>query len=449
MNYITSLFAAFTAYTHSNPVIAGVMSLWGLSAATILFRKFPAKIFTWIYSQITSTLEFDDTEIGWTRENYAAFMQWYMHRKELSFTRHFSVVSTGAPLEARMEEGFAAAVGVGSGMHYFFYKGRLCKMQRRMLEKQGHNNVHQIVITVFSRNKKLIYEMLDEFCHKVDVEKMRLFGFGSNSGYWASIMSLRKRPLKSVMAAGDLKNKLLKDVEDFLANKQWYHDRGLPHKKTFILHGKPGGGKTSLVKSVAAHFNMNLARINLNDMTDHSLEQALATVPKRTVVLVEDFDSVDAVKMRNSLKSELRRKAKEKGEEEENKDSVKLMDFDRLTLSGILNALDGVVELDGTIIFMTTNVLNEIDPALTRKGRVDKIYEVTALTHREVVEYIELMFPNVFLDNELIFNDIMGCDLQAIYFDHADNVHDFVDAIPSNRTEFNQKLKAGLQLEAA
>ncbi len=42
-----------------------------------------------------------------------------------------------------------------------------------------------------------------------------------------------------------------------------------------------------------------------------------------------------------------------------------------LSFSGFLNALDGVVSSEGRIIFMTTNHIERLDPALMRPGRVD------------------------------------------------------------------------------
>jgi chaperone BCS1 len=42
-----------------------------------------------------------------------------------------------------------------------------------------------------------------------------------------------------------------------------------------------------------------------------------------------------------------------------------------VTFSGLLNALDGVAAAEERIIFMTTNHLSQLDPALIRPGRVD------------------------------------------------------------------------------
>lgn len=43
----------------------------------------------------------------------------------------------------------------------------------------------------------------------------------------------------------------------------------------------------------------------------------------------------------------------------------------RVTLSGLLNALDGVASSEERVLFMTTNYVERLDPALIRPGRVD------------------------------------------------------------------------------
>ena len=45
--------------------------------------------------------------------------------------------------------------------------------------------------------------------------------------------------------------------------------------------------------------------------------------------------------------------------------------LNRVTLSGLLNCLDGVTSTEARLLFMTTNYLERLDPALIRPGRVD------------------------------------------------------------------------------
>jgi mitochondrial chaperone BCS1 len=47
-----------------------------------------------------------------------------------------------------------------------------------------------------------------------------------------------------------------------------------------------------------------------------------------------------------------------------------------VTFSGLLNTLDGVASADSRIIFMTTNHLSQLDPALIRPGRVDNVHYI-------------------------------------------------------------------------
>lgn len=57
--------------------------------------------------------------------------------------------------------------------------------------------------------------------------------------------------------------------------------------------------------------------------------------------------------------------------EENDEQKAAFRGLNRVTLSGLLNALDGVASSEGRIVFMTTNYLDRLDAALIRPGRVD------------------------------------------------------------------------------
>ncbi len=44
-----------------------------------------------------------------------------------------------------------------------------------------------------------------------------------------------------------------------------------------------------------------------------------------------------------------------------------------LTFDALLNCIDGVEQADGIILIMTTNNINDLDQALKRPGRMDRI----------------------------------------------------------------------------
>jgi SpoVK/Ycf46/Vps4 family AAA+-type ATPase len=98
-------------------------------------------------------------------------------------------------------------------------------------------------------------------------------------------------------------------------------------------------------------------------------------------------------------------------------------------LSGILNAFDGIVSLDDRLIFLTTNVLSSIDPAMIRPGRVDHVIEVGYLKDSTIREYIAMMFPGRPNPIEQ-FAPIAGCQLQQYYLENSDDYEAFVASIP-------------------
>lgn len=455
MNYLTNLWLAFNAYSHSNPMIAGAVSLWGLGLVTWVFRKIPMKLISKLHGQLTTTLTFDNTELGWARENYASFMEWFMRNRFSHYSRNLALQSYGPQFFDRHtgKDGNrnAADVAIGDGNHFFLYKRRLFLMNRRTVEKQGRDNIiYLVTLTMFGRNKAIMQQLVDEFCHKFPENKLKLMRFKSN--YWADYAMLDRRELKTVIVDKTLKQSLVKTIEDFQQNEHWYLSRGLPWKKTFVLHGVPGTGKTSLIKALASHFNLNVCRLSLNSLNDEMLEEALTNVPSASILAIEDFDSAKATHRRLAMKDDERelRPAKvtydavgnprlelqaagdaiPKNWEEPVDPMAKLMEnMEPLTLSGILNALDGIASLHGTLIFLTTNTLQDIDPAVIRKGRVDHIYEIKPLGHAEVLDYIALMYPDEIVPS-VQFRSILGCDLQALYFEHHESFAEFIAAIP-------------------
>ena len=65
---------------------------------------------------------------------------------------------------------------------------------------------------------------------------------------------------------------------------------------------------------------------------------------------------------------------------------------DKLSLSGILNALDGPRETYDRVIIFTTNRIERIDPAILRPGRTDLIVYFGALLKEDVNRYFKLWF---------------------------------------------------------
>jgi len=168
------------------------------------------------------------------------------------------------------------------------------------------------------------------------------------------------RPISSVIlplcphTGLDQAEAIRQDAQEFLDSEDWYCKRGIPYRRGYLLHGPPGCGKSSYVSALAGRLGYNICVLNLGEpsMTDDRLQHLLAVAPPQSIVLLEDVDF--AV-----------------GESTPADKSGPYAGVMRVSFSGLLNALDGVVATEERIIFMTTNHYPRLPRALVRPGRVD------------------------------------------------------------------------------
>lgn len=194
----------------------------------------------------------------------------------------------------------------------------------------------------------------------------------------------------------DRADALLEDAREFLNSESWYTERGIPYRRGYLLHGVPGGGKSSLVQAVASELRLPIYMLQLSSeqMTDDTLNTLLqyGMHDPPTILLLEDVDLLHSAVLNRH------RQDMEKEEQQslrENQDAPQERKRrGRLTLSGLLNALDGPTATTGRLLFMTTNAKDRLDPALLRSGRID--YEIE-FVHCEP-EQLERLFTRFFSD---------------------------------------------------
>ncbi|TLD03431.1 uncharacterized protein PgNI_12337 [Pyricularia grisea] len=182
---------------------------------------------------------------------------------------------------------------------------------------------------------------------------------------WDTTLSKAKRSLNTVYLKDDTKKQLVSDIEDYLraSTRKYYHDRGIPYRRGYLLHGPPGTGKTSLSLALAGEFNLDVYMLHIpNVRHNNELTTLFTKLPPSCIVLLEDVDA--------------RRHASHSDSENESGSEGGIPGaFGRrsaCSLSGLLNSLDGVASPEGRIIIMTTNNIEKLDEALIRDGRVDK-----------------------------------------------------------------------------
>lgn len=163
-----------------------------------------------------------------------------------------------------------------------------------------------------------------------------------------------------------IKERIVEAVKDFMASKKWYHDRGIPYRRGYLLYGPLGTGKSSFIQALAGELNYDIAILNLSKrgLTDDRLNHLFTVILNRTLVLLEDVDAAFSNRRTQT-----------------DADGYRGVN---VTFSGLLNALDGVTSAEERMLFLTTNHVQRLDEALVRPGRVDMTVHFGDLTRYQV-----------------------------------------------------------------
>jgi chaperone BCS1 len=200
---------------------------------------------------------------------------------------------------------------------------------------------------------------------------------------WDYVEGYAPRVLDSVVLQPGEKEHLIEDIRKFRASKQRYSQLGIPYHRGYLLYGPPGTGKTSLVSALAAHFALSIYVVNLTDFNDRTLMNAVNQVPANSLLLFED---IDCAKSGQSRRPESKENAPTQPEKE-------TAPANAVTLSGLLNVVDGFYAPTGVLFVMTTNHIEKLDRALLRPGRIDyKLYLGKAVDSQKI-ELYRRFFP--------------------------------------------------------
>ena len=251
--------------------------------------------------------------------------------------------------------------------------------------------------------------------------------FRSTPGTWHGRHGTPGRLLSSMIVDDEITEKVVDGITWWQDNKDWYDDRGISYKKTFVFEGEARCGKTTLSRALATHFLRPIYQINLSQVSgDAELISLFESIPAGSIILIEEFDTCTQLlnrELRTNV-DEMSRRSKEMAQTESN---VALNTG--ITLGTMLDILDGAVPLTNQIVILTTNKIKDVDPALIRDGRVDVRVQVKAMTSDGIHQYVKRMFPDYVRDPSVEFASRPGSTVQKIYFNNRESAGDFVKAL--------------------
>jgi len=349
-----------------------LMIIGGLS---VYLRSVPETIWYWLVRETTMlvTVADDDAAFVWVKE-------WFLEQKFLARIRNVDLDTT-----LRNER---IAMIPAPGKHWFWYGGRPFEVWFSRTESSREyatKRVESFTFRTLGRNRMFLQRFVNDVvqCHTMRLG-VQSYLYVYNDG-WDHVEGYAPRLLDSVVLQPGEKEHLVEDVKNFRASKQRYARLGIPYHRGYLLYGPPGTGKTSLVSALAAHFGLSIYVVNLADFSDRTLVNAVNQVPVNSVLLFEDIDCAKSGKAREPESPNASNGTQtEKGSAAMN----------GVTLSGLLNALDGFHAPANVLFVMTTNHIEVLDAALLRPGRIDYRLYLGKATGRQKIELYRRFFPD-------------------------------------------------------
>lgn len=369
-----------------NDFFSGAFLTGVVIALVAFFRSKIGYLYAFFLSKYTVAVNINSTD-----ESFPHFQRWLYDQGFDKTFKRFSIISkyasaVDAPLcEAadtdddgdEMETQKLSLVPY-EGTYLFKYKNKRILLQYEIKEptlSQGQLIVFQTISLKFlGRDMKIIESIITEIEKDLNIKpKQNVKIFTQNYDYWNSKQSIRKRKLSTVILKENLRDSIIEDITRFISMENIYAERGIPYHRSFLFHGVAGAGKTSLIYAIASHFNKDIYFLSLTKtLKSEQLINLMSNIKENSLVVLEDIDVMF------------------KGDTA----TRKMEDNMELSFSTLINVIDGFCSKHGTLLFMTTNKREILDPALVRPGRVDLEIQFENCDSFQIEQLTDNFFPD-------------------------------------------------------
>lgn len=337
--------------------------LIGAATATIgsilvQLREYPKKVIDFILERFTfvaTIYQFD---------SFYRIVEEYMNLRHKNSFSNISINTAFTKDDNKVDK---FAISHLRGTVFIKHKGKIIRIIKEREKFENSNQAIGGYVDYYcfkgwkARNQilDLINEML--LSHKEENSKDKIRVYSNDSWCWFEVNILKTKPVQSVILDQGIKDVLISDIQEFLNSEAWYSERGIPYKRTALLYGEPGNGKTSLALALALYFKKDICLLNINNIqTDGNLRDVFSKIKSNTILLIEDCDKLFD-----------ERDAKTK-----------------ISFSTFINCMDGALYKSGLITIMTTNHIDKLDPAILREGRIDRKIEIKNPSSELIKEYV-------------------------------------------------------------
>ncbi|XP_061358828.1 AAA-ATPase ASD, mitochondrial-like [Gastrolobium bilobum] len=200
---------------------------------------------------------------------------------------------------------------------------------------------------------------------------------------WSHIVFEHPATFETMAMEPQKKKEIIEDLVTFSKSKDFYARIGKAWKRGYLLYGPPGTGKSTMIAAMANLLAYDVYDLELTAVKDNTeLRKLLIETTSKSIIVIEDIDcSLDLTGQRKKKSDKLQDDENDKVNSEVIRKEAKEegSSVSKVTLSGLLNFIDGIWSACGgeRLIVFTTNYVEKLDPALIRRGRMDKHIELS------------------------------------------------------------------------
>ena len=230
----------------------------------------------------------------------------------------------------------------------------------------GHQIMPHRWVNIYGEDLEVRKFLGEVYNHANKKEHNNIKVYGPNQkGFWDYLFQNPKREVDTVFIGG--KNEILADLDYFFDSERDYLYFGHPYKRNYLFYGPPGNGKTSFINAIAGKYKLNIFLISFSvNITDEVFKKLISGLHKDSLLVMEDIDVL----------------FQSGGGSGGGKN---------ITMSTILNTLDGLARKNRIICIMSTNHFDLLTDVFKRPGRLDMLVEFKNADKKCFEEMAEFM----------------------------------------------------------
>lgn len=335
-----------------NQVFAGVAGAAIVSAGLYQLRQLPGLAWAVLRDQFSASIT-----VYSEQECFRQIDLWLGRHPSARLSRRLALAEIWNQGLSRSE----FELTPGPGPHLLWDERRPIFVNRAVEVPQGGGGAsgprrQTVTLTTIGRTRRKLERLIEEARTVQDRDVVPIHVWNAH-GY-ELVDRRERRALESIFLAGHLRDAIVEDAQRFVERRAWYAERGLPYRRGYMFEGPPGTGKSSMALALAGALHKPIYIINPSALAGDSVLQAAMNQAGAGVVLIEDIDAADCGLARSPAAAA---------------DPAGIASGGGMgvSMSGLLNAIDGVAARDGRILIITSNHPEKLDPALIRPGRID------------------------------------------------------------------------------